>query len=333
MSKNRKHSICILYLQRYIKSRRRWIRQNKRRALCRLIGVILGMLLICGGSIAIRQHRQNVKEAAFAKEQQEKERQKEKKLKAEAEQIEAALSGDVKYGGRLRELYGRYPQLKKLLLNRDAYPERIMEYFMSHEEAVDWVVDYPEYAQKTEAERNEEALRPVHAEAYTIQRNIPLYLQWDQAWGYASYGDGVVAIDGCGPTCLSMVVTGLTGDYSMNPKKIADFSAENGFLTESEGTSWSLMEVGAGELGVHSRQIEKWSASEVIKELQAGHPMICSMGPGDFTEQGHFIVLCGVTEDGRIILNDPNSRINSRKTWEVNHLLEQMKAMWALSLK
>ena len=56
------------------------------------------------------------------------------------------------------------------------------------------------------------------------------------------------------------------------------------------------------------------------------------MGPGDFTEQGHFIVLTGVTDDGKIIVNDPNSRINSRKKWDAKRLLDQMKGMWAFSV-
>ena len=29
------------------------------------------------------------------------------------------------------------------------------------------------------------------------------------------------------------------------------------------------------------------------------------MGPGDFTNQGHFIVLSGLTEDGHVLVNDP----------------------------
>ena len=31
--------------------------------------------------------------------------------------------------------------------------------------------------------------------------------------------------------------------------------------------------------------------SEIAKELEAGHPVICSMRPGDFTDIGHFIIL------------------------------------------
>ena len=38
------------------------------------------------------------------------------------------------------------------------------------------------------------------------------------------------------------------------------------------------------------------------------------------------------TPDGKIIVNDPNSRINSRKKWDAKRLLDQMKGMWAFSV-
>ena len=52
------------------------------------------------------------------------------------------------------------------------------------------------------------------------------------------------------------------------------------------------------------------------------------MKPGDFTYTGHFIVLAG-TKGDKIIVNDPNSKINSKKRWKMNKLLSQMKAAWS----
>ena len=47
--------------------------------------------------------------------------------------------------------------------------------------------------------------------------------------------------------------------------------------------------------------------SIIFSELEKGHPIICSMCPGDFTTTGHFIVLAG-TKYGKIQVNDPNSK-------------------------
>ena len=72
------------------------------------------------------------------------------------------------------------------------------------------------------------------------------------------------------------------------------------------------------------------SASEVPLLLQwdqAGNLIIALMGPGEFTSNGHFIVLTGL-QNGRLKINDPNSRKNSEKTWDIDQVLEQTKAVW-----
>lgn len=244
------------------------------------------------------------------------------------EELAFLLRGEP-YADQLRSLYEKYPQAGRILADRKEYPDWLIEYFIGHEEAVEWVVDYPDYVKMDQEELVNRALLPVNPEDYEKQKGIPLYFQWDQTWGYTAYGSETVATGGCGPTCLAMVATYLTGDGSMTPKKIADFSVAEGYYTEDAGTSWSLMEEGARKLGLPAWQIQNWSQSSINSELAAGHPLICSMGPGDFTETGHFIVLAGLTEDGKVIVNDPNSKINSIKRWDTQVLLEQMKAMWA----
>lgn len=320
------------YVRRFLIKKIKWIQNNKKKSIyaAAAVMVILGSMLLLGGGTAAPDTRkaqkpEPVSEADCVKELDEKTERSVEKLEEEKAKIEQVIAADAKYGARLGELYTQYPQMRKLFLNREAYPDWLLDYFITHEEAVDWVVDYPEYEGKSE----EEIKAAADPEEYFEQNGIPLYLQWDKTWGYAPYGSGIIAIDGCGPTCLAMVVTGLTGDVTMTPKKVADFSVENGFFAEGAGTSWSLMDAGARKLGLRSRQIEKWTEDAVIEELKAGHPMICSMGAGDFTEKGHFIVLCGITDEGKVILNDPNSRVNTEKEWEVRRLLDQMKAMWA----
>ena len=310
-----------------IKYRKKFLRYRK--MACIAIGVILILVLILG----IGRMRKAQEAAKIEREKQEaleKAEKEKRQQEAEREQkIEDTLVSDI-YGAQLRELYQEYPQVEKILLNREEYPDWLIEYFTKHREAVDWVVEYPEYMAKDKEEIDKMALEVVNLNDYMLQNRIPMYFQWDQTWGYASYGNGTVAVNGCGPTCLAMVVTGLTGDTSCTPKKIADLSMEWGYCKE-DMTDWTLMTQGASRLGVRSWQINKWTEESLIKELRAGHPVICSMGPGDFTDQGHFIVLTEVTDDGKIVVNDPNSRINSRKKWDAKRLIEQMKSMWAFS--
>jgi len=41
------------------------------------------------------------------------------------------------------------------------------------------------------------------------------------------------------------------------------------------------------------------------------------MGPGEFTDSGHYILLTGVTDDDKIIINDSDSKIRSGEKWDI----------------
>ena len=71
------------------------------------------------------------------------------------------------------------------------------------------------------------------------------------------------------------------------------------------------------------------SDNEIRSQLEAGNPIICTMGPGDFTNSGHFIVLSREDEDGTIQVRDPNSKKNSEKGWNLQDLMDQMQNLWA----
>ena len=49
----------------------------------------------------------------------------------------------------------------------------------------------------------------------------------------------------------------------------------------------------------------------------------------DFTDSGHFITIIGYDRDG-FIINDSNSRTNSKKRWSYEQLSRQMRNLWAM---
>ncbi len=120
-------------------------------------------------------------------------------------------------------------------------------------------------------------------------------------------------MEGCGPTCLAMIVCGLKNDPAINPYEVSKYSADSNFYIYGEGTSWSLMTEGARHYGLNVSE-GTISPEYIIDNLSSSTPMICSMTPGDFMTSGHFIVLTGVDSNGKIIVNDPNSRKNSKNT-------------------
>ncbi len=161
----------------------------------------------------------------------------------------------------------------------------------------------------------------------------PLFLQWDSRWGYAPYGgDGpedMIGLSGCGPTALSMVTVALTGNTDWNPKAVADYAVSAGHCTENDGTAWTLMTDGCRAMGLVSEPVPL-DAAAMEDAIAQGKQIIASVGPGDFTTKGHFIVLCGY--DGQSFsVRDPFSKSNSGKTWTYDRLAGQIVAMWAFS--
>jgi len=202
----------------------------------------------------------------------------------------------------------------------EEYPEELLELAQNNPEAMDFVLHYPkkkdgEFAETIGSWREGE---------------LPFLLQWDERWGYAEYGSSMIAVTGCGPTCLSMVACGLTGDDSITPVVVAEYAMDNGYYEKGAGTSWSLMTEGAKAFGIKG-EVMRLDRNTVFKTLENDIPIVCSMRPGDFTTSGHFIVLTG-TEDGMVKVHDPNSRIKSDKLWEYEVLSRQINNLWAFSL-
>ncbi|MGX8710085.1 MAG: C39 family peptidase [bacterium] len=221
----------------------------------------------------------------------------------------------------LQAMAAQNPKAGPILQNPGRYPERLLESLARNPELLDFTLDYPE--KKGTSAKN------IDLSGKDRQGRIPLLMQWDEDWGYASYGDGIIALDGCGPTCLSMVAVGLTGDSALNPKSVAEFSEKNGYLDANGSTLWTLMSKGAKDLGLSSREIPL-DESLMAQELAKGHPIICSLRPGDFTTVGHFIVLYGY-ENGNFLVNDPNSKSRSEQAWSYGTLKPQIRNLWAFS--
>lgn len=160
------------------------------------------------------------------------------------------------------------------------------------------------------------------------ENEIPLFLQGDRRWGHYSYGDhGTLSTSACGPTSMAMIIAGLNNDGNVNPKVTADWSAAHGYRASS-GTSWGFFPACAGAYGLHCNQVS-YNARSITDTLRSGKVMIASMKPGHFTKGGHFIVLRGITAEGRILVNDPASTKRSNQSWDVSIIQNECKGAWA----
>lgn len=150
---------------------------------------------------------------------------------------------------------------------------------------------------------------------------IPHYLQTD--YSDVPYGSGSIATSGCGPTSFAMVASYLTGT-TITPVDAVSWCG-NSYYKPGVGTYWSYFEAAAKHFNCGS-VTETTSMKQVVKALKAGHPVICSQRAGLFTRKGHFIVLRGITSDGKILVNDPND--NTSKNY-INRAFDMEKEIHA----
>ncbi len=217
--------------------------------------------------------------------------------------------------------YGQLYFDEELSGYRGIIPNSLLGLMEKNPETKEFVLNYPVY-KDYQADMN--------LSVELDSEGIPLFLQWDERWGYKTYGDDFMALNGCGPTCLSMVYCGLTGDDEWNPYEVAKMADNGGYYVDGAGSSWELMSSGAEEMGLTVHNVI-FDGAHIRSELSKGRPIICAMWPGDFTTAGHFIVLAGEAEDGSIIVRDPNSIIRSEKNWALDILLPQIKNLWSYS--
>lgn len=237
----------------------------------------------------------------------------------EPDQTEPKQTESLPVGSTARQTVAAFAEENGLPF--EAYPTYLIDLLDKNPETEDFVLNFPlEYGK----------LQQVDMSEYADSEQVPLFMQWDRRWGYMRYGSGVAGMTACGPISLSMVAWHLTnGDPNTSPDRLIRFAIEEGYCVAGDGTSWSLISQGAKKLGLSVRELQL-SERQVLEQLEAGNPVICIMGPGDFTTSGHYIVMVG-QENGLIRVNDCNSANNSQKLWAFSDIQDQIRNLWALS--
>lgn len=217
------------------------------------------------------------------------------------------------HGGNIIKVFEKSDEV-----NMSEYPDDLIELYERNPETEEFVRNYP---------NNKNIENVIDLSNYKHSKIVPQLMQWDTRWGYAQYAGKIIGLSGCGPTCLSMVTIYITGNVDMNPRALAEFATSNDYAVDGTGTKWTLFSDGARKLGLDVTELPL-DENRIVRNLEVGNPIICAMGPGDFTTTGHFIVLTGAV-DGKIKINDPNCYKNSEKLWEYSEIMNQIKNLWA----
>lgn len=148
------------------------------------------------------------------------------------------------------------------------------------------------------------------------------YNQLDERFVNKPYGTDNIGGYACGPTSMSIVISTLTGKKA-DPVQMAEWSYQNGYWCKGSGSYHALI---PGAAKAWNLPVEGCTASEpqrIVDALSSGKLVVAIMTKGHFTSSGHFIVLRGVTSDGKILVADPASYKRSQKEWDLSIIMNE----------
>lgn len=151
---------------------------------------------------------------------------------------------------------------------------------------------------------------------------VVYFNQLDERWKNEPYGSDKIGSHGCGPTAMSIVVSSLAGE-TVDPPHMAQWSVDNGGYCAGNGSYHKLIPDAAKAWGLSSEG--NLDAQGIVDALSSGKLVVVIMSKGHFTSSGHFIVLRGVTSEGKILVADPASHKRSQQEWDLSLIMNEAR--------
>ena len=155
----------------------------------------------------------------------------------------------------------------------------------------------------------------------TKSLNVVYYNQAD--YPGEKIGGSTIRAAGCGPTSVAVCYSSLIGKKA-NVPKMCKQAYKNGWYYTGQGCTHEVVPGLSKMYGLECEGLG-YSRKAVEKALRAGHPVVALMGPGDFTNNGHFVVLTRMTGKDKVRVADVGSRANTYKTWSLKDVVSQGK--------
>lgn len=172
------------------------------------------------------------------------------------------------------------------------------------------------------------------------------YLQGDPKWASKTYkspdqSHQTISGAGCGITCSAMVIKSLRPKSNVTPVETANWSMKHNYKT-SGGTKheyfvpqFKVYDIPCSWLNTADARYMNSGAKaslfeKVKKALRAGtNWVIASMGPGNWTSAGHYILAYNMDKD-YVYINDPASTKSNRVKNTIGLFLNQAKFFWVI---
>lgn len=103
------------------------------------------------------------------------------------------------------------------------------------------------------------------------------------------------------------------------------FAVDNDYWCSGNGSYHSLIPGAAEGFGLQWESISTDDPQAVVDTLASGKLIVALMSKGHFTSSGHFMVLRGVTSEGKILVADPASKKRSEQEWDISIILDEAR--------
>lgn len=155
---------------------------------------------------------------------------------------------------------------------------------------------------------------------------LTYYNQSDARWANYLYGGSdPLAAYGCGPTALAMLVNSFT-ETSCQPPDIAAWAAANNYWSAGYGTKHEFVPDCANAFGMHAESFQNYTVEGLMSELRRGHVIVALMGPGHFSDSGHFIIITDDWSGNQVRVADPARLERTQMAWDAQIILDEMLA-------
>lgn len=168
--------------------------------------------------------------------------------------------------------------------------------------------------------------------------DVTYFYQAGEDWAEQPYGTDTIGPYGCGPTVMAMAVASMTATDT-DPVHMAAWAVAHGYWARRSGSYHAIVIGTARGFGIEAETFRSREADDMRAALREGNMLVALVGPGHFTEGGHFILIRGVTPDGDVLVADPNSPERSLMSWDPQIILDELSSardsgapLWLLSM-
>lgn len=169
------------------------------------------------------------------------------------------------------------------------------------------------------------------------------YLQTDKRWSAQPYRvtgeQSTIRSAGCGPTSAAMVISTLTGK-TVTPKDTCLWSTKHGYKALNQGTYYSYFKPQLAEYGIDCQQLlsarilnkPQHPIHDKVKQYLAdGYYVIALMGPGTWTNGGHFVLVWNW--DDKVRICDPASTSEKRLNGDPATFKNEVRLYWLVDAR